>query len=130
MSQDLDEVLEVESEDKSTESTTSETSASDPSAQTSGSGAQSESVGSAAIGFAVLFYSAAAIFVVVGFVVAYQDSSYDNSIVEGDAYNYIIFAGRGIAWMTAAVVSSVVGLACQLGDSVARLRKAISRPRP
>lgn len=64
--------------------------------------------------FSIIFYLLAAILVISGLVVAYQDSNYVNEIVGGDAYNYIIFAGRGITWAVASITSALFGLGCQV----------------
>lgn len=63
--------------------------------------------------FSATFYFVAVLMVIFGFVFAYQDSSY-NQIVGGDAYNYIIFATRGVVWIGTGIVAAILGLACQL----------------
>lgn len=40
------------------------------------------------------------------------DNSYSNQVVGGDAYNYIIYATRGTAFVCAGIVSSVLALCC------------------
>lgn len=70
---------------------------------------------------AVILYLAAIGLAIGGFVNAYFDSDYPHSIVGGDAYNYIIFATRGMVWMGGAIVSAICGLGCQVaGHSSAR----------
>ena len=68
------------------------------------------------LAFAIFFYSLAIVFLIVGLVLAYQDSNYETEIVGGDAYNYIIFTTRGIVWLSCAICSSIIGLACQLAN--------------
>jgi hypothetical protein len=68
-----------------------------------------------------LFYSASAVLACVALFVTYQDSSYDNAVVGGDAYNFIIFAGRGAVWIGAAIVAAVIGAGCQVAGTVHRV---------
>jgi len=77
---------------------------------------QSQETKNPSLIFSVIFYLIAAVFLIVGLVLAYQDSNYETEIVGGDAYNYIIFTTRGIVWVGCAICSSIVGLACQLVD--------------
>lgn len=99
MSEDVNKSLEIES-----------------SPEKSVSDNQSKETKNPSLIFAVIFYLLAGVFLIVGLVLAYQDSNYDTEIVGGDAYNYIIFATRGIVWVGCAICSSIVGLACQLSD--------------
>lgn len=46
-----------------------------------------------------------------GLDILYTDS-YSEKIVGGDAYNYIIYATRGTAWVCSGIISAVVGLIC------------------
>ena len=119
MSQDLDDILEVKSEGESPQETTSESSTTQAT--------QPAGEGSPALVFAALFYLLAVGLAIAGFVVAYQDSNYANSIVGGDAYNYIIFAGRGMTWMGAAIAATVLGLGCQLAGYTSRLEHLLDR---
>lgn len=119
MSKDLDDIFEVgPAKDRPKQALGS---------SSGSSTSQSASEATYGLVFAVVFYVVSVIFVVVGFVVTYQDSSYETKIVGGDAYNYIIFAGRGIVWVGAAVVASIFGLGCQLAGHVSRLRRALNR---
>lgn len=115
MNQNLDAILKVKSEGKSSHETTSGSST--PPTQTPQLRLEPTPPG---LVFAILFYLLAVGLATTGFVVAYQDSSY--SIVGGDAYNYIIFAGRGIAWMGSAIVSTVIALGCQLAGHASQLK--------
>ncbi|HAH50435.1 MAG TPA: hypothetical protein DCL80_03890 [Balneola sp.] len=63
-------------------------------------------------------YGIAVILVIVGFITGYKESTYDNSIVNGDAYNYIIFATRGVIWIGTAILVSIIGFACQIKGHV------------
>jgi len=63
-------------------------------------------------------YGIALILVIVGFITGYKESTYDNSIVNGDAYNYIIFATRGVIWIGTAILVSIIGFACQIKGHV------------
>lgn len=40
------------------------------------------------------------------------DNSWSNRVVGGDAYNFIIYATRGTAFVCAGIVSSVLALCC------------------
>lgn len=66
--------------------------------------------------FSIIFYLTSIIFLIFALVVTYKDSSYSSKIVGGDAYNYMIFAGRGTVLMGGAIVSCLFGLACQLAN--------------
>lgn len=59
--------------------------------------------------FSALFLIAAVIFCGVGLKEMYS-YGYDDKIVGGDAYNYIIIAARGTGLICAGVLSSVIGL--------------------
>lgn len=72
--------------------------------------------------FAAFCFAGAVILVGVGFYTMYHyESGYSSStrIVEGDAYNYIIIATRGVGWIVAAIVLALLGVGAQL----AALRK-------
>lgn len=78
---------------------------------------------STALFFSVLFYFLSIILAIVGLVLAYQDSNTNTAIVGGDAYNYIIFVGRGIAFIVTAVIFSIFGLSCQILHLYQKLEK-------
>ena len=60
--------------------------------------------------FAVLFYVLAVILAITGVVTAYSDAD----VVGGDAFNFIIGAGRGTAWVGVAIVAAIVALGLQI----------------
>lgn len=78
--------------------------------------------------FAVVFYLAALVLAVYGLFIAFQDSSYSNKVVGGDAYNYIIFAGRATVVVGAGIISAILGLGCQIAVHVSNfgLKSSIS----
>jgi len=41
----------------------------------------------------------------------YNDS-YERKVVGGDAYNFIIYATRGTAWVCSGIISALLGLIC------------------
>ena len=72
--------------------------------------------------FAFLLYGLAVVLAIVSFLVAYRSSNYASGIVGGDAFNYIIFAGRGAVWGLASVVCAVIGSGSHIAHSVNLLR--------
>lgn len=83
---------------------------------------QPQSEDSSAGMFAFLFYLAAVGLTVFGIVNAFYDSDYKHSIVKGDAYNYIIFAGRGLIFVGAGIVSALLGIGCQILSCMSQLK--------
>jgi hypothetical protein len=63
----------------------------------------------------VLFLIAAGLFTLYGLVEMYKYGP-DDKVVGGDAYNYIIMAGRGTGLICAGVVSALIGLAIAIFD--------------
>jgi hypothetical protein len=63
---------------------------------------------------AVIFYSIAAIISIYGLYTTYQTPTSISKIVGGDAYNYIIYASRGIVLIGFGILISIIGLAIQL----------------
>ena len=59
----------------------------------------------------LIFVAVAVITAIYGLQMMY-DNSYSAKIVGGDAYNYIIHATRGTAWVCAGILSSVLALCC------------------
>lgn len=76
---------------------------------------QSSSVSAKTI-FAVLFYTLAAILAVSGIATAYSDAD----VVGGDAFNFIIGAGRGAAWIGVAIVTAIIALGLQIAGRPSR----------
>ena len=68
--------------------------------------------------FAVIFYVLAAILAIVGVATAYSDAD----VVGGDAFNFIISAGRGAAWVGVAVVTAIIALGLQIAGRPSRKR--------
>lgn len=66
--------------------------------------------------FAVLFYILAAILAIAGVAAAYSDAD----VVGGDAFNFIIGAGRGAAWVGVAVVAAIIALGLQIAGRPSR----------
>lgn len=66
--------------------------------------------------FAVLFYILAAILAIAGIATAYSDAD----VVGGDAFNFIIGAGRGAAWVGVAVVTAIIALGLQIAGRALR----------
>lgn len=85
-----------------------------------------QSPGSAVFFFAVIFYLIGIALAGYGLFVAFQDLNWENKIVGGDAYNYIIFSGRGAVIVGAGIVSSIVGLACQIHGHLDALKFRLS----
>jgi hypothetical protein len=63
----------------------------------------------------LLFLIAAGLFTLYGLVEMYKYGP-DDKVVGGDAYNYIIMAGRGTGLICAGVVSALIGLAVAVFD--------------
>ncbi|MDN3956216.1 hypothetical protein [Sporolactobacillus laevolacticus] len=70
-----------------------------------------------------LFYLVTIGFVVTGLVFGFYYPNYDseldlgstfNHTVGGDAYNYIIMAGRGLLWIGMAIVTAIIGAALNI----------------
>ncbi len=64
------------------------------------------------------------IFFVISFIdgfVGYTESRNDPSVVGGDAYNYIIGAGRGTAIVCFAIILALAGVACAIFDLTAKI---------
>lgn len=74
-------------------------------------------------------YGVAAILAVIAFVIAYQDSSGSNKIVGGDAFNFIIYAGRATVWMGAAITAALIGTGLHIAEGFARLRSELASQR-
>jgi len=66
--------------------------------------------------FAVIFYVLAAILAIAGVATAYSDAD----VVGGDAFNFIIGAGRGAAWVGVAVVAAIIALGLQIAGRPSR----------
>lgn len=66
--------------------------------------------------FAVLFYILAAILAISGIATAYSDAD----VVGGDAFNFIIGAGRGAAWVGVAIVAAIIALGLQIAGRPSR----------
>jgi hypothetical protein len=60
-------------------------------------------------GLSLLSMTIAVGFTVFGVYTLYNDS-YSARIVGGDAYNFIIYATRGTAWICVGIVCSIIGL--------------------
>ena len=60
---------------------------------------------------------AGAILAIYGLMVVYDDST---KIVGGDAYNYIIYAMRGTAWVAAGAVAVLLGVTASILAFIAR----------
>ena len=67
---------------------------------------------------ALVLYAASLGLLAVALWTTYQDSDYSNKVVGGDAYNFIIFAGRGAVWGLAAVVSAVIASGFHVAHAV------------
>lgn len=65
--------------------------------------------------FANIFLVVAVLLCVYGLYKTYAYGS-DDKIVGGDAYNFIILAGRGTAWVCAGIVSALIGIAIAIYD--------------
>jgi hypothetical protein len=63
----------------------------------------------------LLFLIAAGLFTLFGLVEMYKYGP-DDKVVGGDAYNYIIMAGRGTGLICAGIVSALVGVAVAVFD--------------
>jgi hypothetical protein len=61
---------------------------------------------------------------IVGLVITYTNPDYQNKIVGGDAFNYIIFAARGAVWIGASIVTAIAALGLQIVGCKAQLRCA------
>ncbi|GGY87735.1 hypothetical protein GCM10011613_35930 [Cellvibrio zantedeschiae] len=70
--------------------------------------------GSTAAFFAVLFYVIAVGLAFFGIYIGFKELGYKDGIVGGDAYNYIIFAGRGSIIIGVAIVAAIIGLGIQI----------------
>lgn len=71
------------------------------------------SVHSGILGIAAVFATLSIILTIYGLYKLY-DNSYQSQIVGGDAYNYIIYATRGTAWICAGIVSALMTIATLL----------------
>lgn len=71
--------------------------------------------------FAFLFYLAAVALTIFGVLNAYYDADREHRIVQGDAYNYIIFAGRGLIFVGSGIVCALLGVGCQILSCTSRL---------
>ena len=69
---------------------------------------------------AIILYFLAVIIAIYGLYTAYQTPTSISKIVGGDAYNYIIFASRGIVLVGFGILISIIGLAIQLSSKVER----------
>ena len=69
---------------------------------------QSEGMAPTLIAFSIVFLVIAAALAIKGLYTLYDDS-FSARIVGGDAYNFIIYAGRGTAQVCAGIVSAVIG---------------------
>ena len=65
--------------------------------------------------FANVFLVVAILLCVYGLYKTYAYGS-DDKIVGGDAYNFIILASRGTAWVCAGIVSALIGVAIAIYD--------------
>jgi hypothetical protein len=66
--------------------------------------------------FSILFLIAAVALTLYGLRVAYRYGTEADKIVGGDAYNFIIMAARGTAWVCAGVVSALASVVFALFD--------------
>jgi len=76
---------------------------------------------SATPAIAIVFYVAAVGLAAYGLFFAHQDIDSHSSVVNGDAFNYMIFAARGTAMVGASIVIAIIGLACQISGHIAHL---------
>ncbi|AWB45258.1 hypothetical protein DCC85_14175 [Paenibacillus sp. CAA11] len=86
--------------------------------------------------FAQLFYVAAAALLIFGVVVMYHYGDYSadynvtgskfGHIVEGDAYNYIINATRGVGIIVIGAMFAIVATALLIVEKLGDIRKAIA----
>lgn len=72
----------------------------------------------------LLFYLATLGFAITGLVFGFYYPEYDsefdlgskfNHTVGGDAYNYIIMAGRGLIWIGLSIISAIVASTLNIG---------------
>ncbi len=92
---------------------------------TDGANHTSSAVGSA-IAWGWVFLAVALILTAVGFYVMFTYRGYGDGpgrIVGGDAYNYIIIANRGIGFISAGMVSALLGIGCMLTGVLSLLEK-------
>ena len=80
--------------------------------------------GSSASVFALILYLAAIVIAIFGLVITYTDLDYQNKIVGGDAFNYVIFAARGAVWVGISIVTAIAALGLQIVGYMARLQRA------
>jgi hypothetical protein len=71
----------------------------------------------------ILFMCVAVALIAIGFYQIFGKIGYSDKIVEGDAFNYMIYAERGLAWIGAGLVCAVLACGCAL---VALLNKQAS----
>ena len=67
---------------------------------------------------AIIFYVIAIIISIYGLYTAFKTPTSMTKIVGGDAYNYIIYAGRGIVLVGFGILVSIFGLAIQLSAKI------------
>lgn len=75
-------------------------------------------------GVIAIFYLATISLVITGLVFGFYYPDYDseldlgskfNHTVGGDAYNYIIMAGRGLIWIGMAIITAIIGGVLNIG---------------
>lgn len=71
--------------------------------------------------FAFLLYVAAVGLTIFGVLNAYYDADRDHRLVQGDAYNYIIFASRGLIFVGSGIVCALLGMGCQILSCMSHL---------
>ncbi len=71
--------------------------------------------------FSVIFLITAVVFCGMGLKEAYA-YEYDDKIVRGDAYNFIILAARGTGLICVGIVSALIGVALAIFDLAYRPR--------
>ncbi|HEX5708237.1 MAG TPA: hypothetical protein VFX96_13120 [Pyrinomonadaceae bacterium] len=80
------------------------------------------------IGSSILFLAVACFCAYKGYTTLYDDS-YNAKVVGGDAYNFIIYAGRGTAMVCIGIISALIGVAFSVFAAIDKLRQLAENAR-